>query len=870
MKSLYIEYEAGTELAVYRPVWFSEGENGGEMIRKVISLVLISSMLGSQTGWAQVNQTGVTRQGAREPGGNERPGNRPSSNPRTGTNSSTGTATTTHTGTSTGSRTRSQTGTRSSTGTSTQTRTNTSTGTSTSGSGTRVPTPTPDPNIEKARAEGRQDGRQDGVREAKARAPSEGLQEGRRIGFQQGFDRCSKEEAERAYNAGVQVGLRDGSARGDQEGEARGEADGTSRGVSEGQADGVARAKVDAAQAAGPVGTRDGQAQANQSDAAQRGETDGLAKGDLDALNRANTVDYPQARKTFRERRFAEEPARRDAFSNRPRLASPTALSAMGEKNNGVSLFESGELQKKIEAFLGADSFGVQVNPDRRFYNPRRTYPTEAAMRVYLDEYARAYPAGFQDEYGSLFLRAREDGIRDGIQGGCADARRRNYQQSFDQGYRVAFNQAYDAAFKMNYDRSFQRAYNREFPQASQQSYQSSYDRFYSESYEAARVSAYDARVVSLYRSAFSRAHDARFAEKYPAYQQDAVRRAEHDEELDFEANPLRLVDAQVLEANANGLIEPNETLHAKIVLRNFSAKVLAGQSIRARIRAIDSTQAVIAIADEALVKDVRDLSVTTVSDILELIVNESAVGKLVKLEIEVLRDGKSIGTKIVDLRPQFMISTAIAEAPVLHEGMPATIKVRVRNESQSEVAAVRVRLSVDPNLISIVQGETVVSNLSPGESRDVEFGVIARTSSSAVDLPIVVSAIDGSGRRVGVNDLSRRIPVENDYRIYVATKVESLRSEGLTRVVYNLKNISSRIDFKSVQLTVRLKDSQGQLLSGFAIIGPNPQLLKPMSRGEQVRFVVPIMSAERNEGGVLELEVREDGRLVVIHQIRF
>lgn len=831
-----------------------------------------STQSQTNTGTQSSAQTGVTRGGSTAPANDPRSGTRPNPNPNSGTQSSTGTgsSTRTQTGTQTGTQTQTR------TGTSTRTSTGTNTGTGSSSSGgnsgggqtqtpTPTPTPTPDPYIEKARTEARADGSQDGIREARARASAEGLQDGRNIGFQQGFDRCSREEAERAYNAGVQVGIRDGSARGDQEGEARGEAEGAQRGVAEGQADGLARAKADATKTAGPIGTKDGQAQGDQTDASQRGEADGLAKGDLDALTRADTVDYQQARKTFRERRFGEEPARRDAFSNRADVAKTSNTNETPKAD-----LSAAAIQKGLEAFMAADQFSIQVAPDRRFYNPRRTYPTEAAMRVYLDEYARAYPSGFQTEYGPIFMRAREDGIRNGIQTGCVDARRRDYQQSFDEGYRVAFTQSYDAAFKQNYDRSFQRAHSREFGPASQQSYQSSYDGFYREAYEAARVSAYNSRVAALYQAAFSRAHDSKFAQVYPGYQQAAVKRAERDEQLEFEANPLRLIDAQVVESNGNGLVEPNETLRAKIVLRNFSEKALAGQSIRARIRALDSTQAVIASSDEPLAKDLRDLSLTTVSNILELIVNESAVGKVVRLEVEVLRDGKSIGTKSIDLRPQFMVSTLIAEAPVLREGMPAKIKVRVRNESLSDAQAVRARIAVDPNLITISQGEVIVNGLRAGEARDVEFTVIARTPSNSIDLPIVVSAIDGSGRRVGVNDLSRRVAVENDYRITVSSKVDTLRSAGLTRAIYNLKNVSSRIDFKSIQLTVRLVDDQGQLLSGFAIVGPNPQLLRPMVKGEQIRFVVPIMSAGRNDGGKLELEVREDGRLVVVHQLKF
>ena len=44
----------------------------------------------------------------------------------------------------------------------------------------------------------------------------------------------------------------------------------------------------------------------------------------------------------------------------------------------------------------------------------------------------------------------------------------------------------------------------------------------------------------------------------------------------------------------------------------------------------------------------------------------------------------------------------------------------------------------------------------------------------------------------------------------------------------------------------------------------------RPIAQGESESFVVPVLSNASNSGGTLQLEVQEDGRTVVVHQVQF
>ena len=81
---------------------------------------------------------------------------------------------------------------------------------------------------------------------------------------------------------------------------------------------------------------------------------------------------------------------------------------------------------------------------------------------------------------------------------------------------------------------------------------------------------------------------------------------------------------------------------------------------------------------------------------------------------------------------------------------------------------------------------------------------------------------------------------------------------------------MSSRLVFGALELYGRVFDSNGREIPEARWIGFNPQFLLPLERGEQAKFVIPVVLPQGLSGGMVELEVRENGVPVVIHQARF
>jgi hypothetical protein len=158
------------------------------------------------------------------------------------------------------------------------------------------------------------------------------------------------------------------------------------------------------------------------------------------------------------------------------------------------------------------------------------------------------------------------------------------------------------------------------------------------------------------------------------------------------------------------------------------------------------------------------------------------------------------------------------------------------------------------------------LGSLGVGQSRVVEFAVIANIPGDQLMAKLGFSVLEGE-RRIGLLDDTRRVPVRNEYRISVTKGKETLRNATLSRLSYTVRNVSSDALFKSLQVSARVESTNS---ADFEIVGPNPQLLSPVNRGQETSFTVPVMVKSTNGGGVVILEVREDGRVVVVHRLRF
>ena len=504
--------------------------------------------------------------------------------------------------------------------------------------------------------------------------------------------------------------------------------------------------------------------------------------------------------------------------------------------------------------------------PDNRYFDDSRRWPTPEERAAYGVAYRKGYSDGFRGSYMTMFDRTYQPARAAGDQAGCADAQRQDYRPVYDRGFVEGRDRAYKAAYDAEFRSAADAAYRASFPPASAAAYAQAYPALYNQHFEAARAQAYASRVNQVYQASYEQARQARYNQVYPGYAQTAYNRGKADETADFQSRPVRLLSAEVIETIPNGVYEPGETLRLKVSLRNFLGGTLKGGDVRLQLRSQDSG-VVISEADATLVRDLRSKSVTAVTDAMEMRLLESAANRTVKLTLTVLYQGRNVGSQDLSLRPQFIADIKLAGDISLKEGMPTTVRVSVRNQSDVTTdSSFKLGLIWDSAKVQVVNPEVTVGVLAPNQARTVEFTVIGRTLDNSISAPIAVQAIS-SGRRIGLTDFSRSVPVLNDYRIDLKNSISSLRSGGMVRAQYSLKNVSSRFLFKGLQLKIRVLDAQGRAVSAVQVIGPNPQYLQPVAKGTSVEFVIPLVSQGLLNGGILELEVQEDGQTVVIHQ---
>lgn len=742
--------------------------------------------------------------------------------------------------------------------------------------------------INAARALGAQEAAVGGRLEANERANVEAKRDGMRNGHENGFNQCMREERERARDLGFRDGFARGQSEGSTSGYQKGQEDGQRRGNSDGIADGQQRANRDAQRSATGPGREKGETEANASDATSRGTADGTSAGNNDALATAQRDDYPRGHQDYRTERENEKIENRDTFNQKAPATQPVAQTTKTKTSmmnsfaqsfmQAFSLFGDRQQRQHPQDRDGRgdhnawprdrdDGSNINVKPDRRYFNPKSNFPSNEEKAAYNEGYAKGYDQAFISTYRQIYPREYREAYFGAERAGCMEARHRDYRPDYNDAFADGRRRGYTDAYKPAYDQAYRAMYDTTFRSVSENTYNQSYDGYYQRHFEEARSAAYKARYQDLYNAYFQSAHDQKFSQVYPGYAKKAYQNGRDDEAADFAQRPVRLLEASVSETIENGLYEPGETLRVQLKMRNYSEVKLLGKDIRVVLQALDESSAVISIAEESLVKNLRPSSLTVVTEALEFRMNENAVNRTKRFRVTMFYQDRNVGTQTLEVMPKFMVNMSFAESPQLREGLESSLKIRVRNQSSAQTdAGLKVTFNSRPEILEITKGEVAVGVLAPGEERVIEFKAIARKHGAIIAVPMVFQA-QGGGRRIGLIDEERSIPLVNDYRIEVSAKSQNLRSAGVTRVQYKITNIGSRLLLRGLQLKARIT---GDNASEFVVIGPNPQFLTPLMQGQSVSFVVPILAKSSNSGGTLELEVQEDGRAVVISQTEF
>jgi hypothetical protein len=622
-------------------------------------------------------------------------------------------------------------------------------------------------------------------------------------------------------------------------------------GFRDGQVDGDRRAERQAsADAEGPA-REEGRRDADATDSYQRGEAAGAVAGDARARQTATDTDYPRGREAYRTQRL-NEPVSREVSENlsaAARSLAPSTRTPLVESTFADQIASS----EHLSVLSGG--------------NP---YSDPQLRAAYSEGYSSGYRSGYDSAYRQEHRRGESAGEPEGRQRGCRDAQfvdvSADFRRGRDEGYNRAYRESYDNAYRVAY----QLGYGPAFRNASDAMYRDRYTGYYRDAYDRFRAEAYQARVNALYRAGYAAAEQATFDRTYPGYAAAEFNRGVADETAEFAANPMRFIDSGFREQFEDSVIEPGETVGFWFRVRNFADQELTASELRFEVET--SGKGLLPLRQkDAGTAGVPGRGAILVNGAVPVIVSESALNQSVSATVKVFYRGKLLGSKSYSFQVKNRATVDFVERPVIREGLESTLKVRVTNNSSQPInGPVRLELRSDSRQIELRQAAAEVATLAPGESREASFRVVGRTDQDSPQLPLAISVVDGSRKRVAVKDFSGSVPVVNDYRVRLLQGGDSLKNSGVTRLTYQMRNVSSRLVFGALELYARVLDGDGKVVPEARWIGFNPQFLLPLEKGEQAKFVIPVVMPQGLSSGMVELEVRENGVPVVIHQARF
>ncbi len=743
------------------------------------------------------------------------------------------------------------------------------------------PTPTPGPSAEELRRAadaGRSAGAADGTREGADDGAEDGRRRGQREGRERGYTRCETDERNNNFNRGYQIGLTDGARAGADEGSRAGESDGERKGRDEGERDGLDAARAAAQKTEIERGRTRGfqQADAQTSAIVARAQTEGAAAGDQDALTRARSEDYQKGRDDYRKTQFQLRPRLNETFSLSD---GQQRLSRLPFTDNDNMLWSyllptttdiwSNHAPSKSFTVSNQDPDVPAPDKSSPDFSRRRAgpgFPSAEERNAYNQAYNQAYRDSWRRSYNEEFRRAYRADYHYSYSRGCDEARRLdfsyNYREGQQRGYSEGRQREYDQRFRPAFDLAHRRSYQRAYDD----SYAAELPRAQRNIFEESRLNAFTEREKEIYDAIFARAKQENFAATYPRYQNQEYSRGKADEATDFTARPLRLVATRVSETLADGAMEPGEDLRLHLSVRNFAAAALRQEDV---LLVVNSSDGIVTQETKInLGRDLRAQSVNQISDALDFQLPEYALREDFHLRLKLFYQGRIISEEDIALRGLYATEITLSGSQQLAEGLPRALSVTVKNRStQTLPENTRVNLRANENnAIELPINESTLGALAPGESRTLEFPLIARNFSDQALLPLDVR-IEAGARRLGRHIEERPFSVLNAYRVNISNDVKALRQAGGARLEYQITNNGSLEKGRALQVTVRFVGANAGI---FSLPGVNPQYLAPVAQGRTVTFVAPVNVAEANGGGTLEIEIQEEGRPVIIRRIKF
>ncbi len=701
----------------------------------------------------------------------------------------------------------------------------------------------------------------DGAHEGAERGIPAGTQAGQSDGRAAGFSDCQAQAQSQAQQQGYNAGIPVGQSQGTNAGQTDGQRDGTADGRSEGAADGRRRATADSRAAAQAPATQDGNSQVDVPGVQQQANADAVVKADADARATANASDYQRGHADRHAELISGPIVNNDSFSQLE-VTSPSVEPMF------LSMLElSDKSRLSVESSVPSPSF--------RYSNPRRTYGYDSENSAYRTGYRSGYTDGFGRAYSESYDSSYRPAYANGQQSGCSDAQSRDYSSSYQSGYESgrsdAYHQAYDAAHSSASDAAYQAV----FGGASQAAYQATYASEYQRQYAAIRSAAYQSRHDAVYKAAYDTAYRQKYDQVYPAYRDQAYQRGRQDENRDFAGNPLKFVDAALVDINDDGIIAPGDLLRVKLNLRNYADHAVVPQDLEISISSISGATA--SVTKLTPIRGLNGQSLTAIRDLFEIRPTQQAVGSSLTVQIQVKYRGQLLDTKRLTAQVKFPLRFAGVDLPSgVREGFEAVGTFALTNLSSKALPAgskVKLSLNADSDLADLLDREITLPEIPATGTIKASFRFIPRRADGNLSLLLVlnVQSLDGTVVLSGMVG-SDAAPIASDYHIELKTDLGGLERPGLIRVQYELANlVGQNGTYRSAQIRVSVLSPDGVSANPYVrVIGPNPQTLTTMDGKPTVDFMIPLAVSAANSGGYLVVEVLDDGKVVRSHRAEF
>lgn len=580
-------------------------------------------------------------------------------------------------------------------------------------------------NLEKANATvaGRDQGAPAGQKESEERASALATTDGNRDGDQAGGGKGRDDGADRDYRAGkaagLDRGLKEGGAIGQQEGTdvgtRDGQAKGTADGLVQGYQNGLARGKQDGY----AKGVADGRSQQNY----DLGHEAGLVAGEKRANTTARAEDYPKGKAAALAAIRASKPAQVITIDNRDVTSTKLDQFISAQVRSGLKI--QGKLgQLKLVSSEGLTKAAPDPDFRYRVYQDRYDHPDFVA--VYRTAYDASYVAKFKEVYQLKYNEMYKAVYDQAYKAAYAKA----FAQSYPDSYRVGDAEGYESGYKTGYAteraKAYKIAYDATYAAARNVAltvrYQEGYDFGYQDGYGLGQRDGGDA----IFKEGYAVGEPEGFEDRIADARQEAYAQGDAEVRADYANNyKVELLGADLVDTNNDGVFSPTEFAALSVKLRNFGGKEVSAKKLNV---SVESLTPAFELTGSAALKALPANTEADFTQVLRGRVVGSNEGVNIQLRVTVKDENTVVGTFVVEKKIATFVKVAgfAANITVSNPNQLWQAFVDISNGGKTVASNVWVRIrSRDPNIVTTSEW-IQLGHLQPGAAVRATFTVRA------------------------------------------------------------------------------------------------------------------------------------------------